>query len=117
MRAARDYGLTVTAWRTLPEVDRLLAMGLAIYEATVCSGCGQDMRYSMDPDLADFWTTAHPHRCHACTALSRASEKIRDQKVEHESALRIEPGLRPGWEEHLEKVRADRSMAAGDPAD
>lgn len=112
MRAARDYGLTISAWRALPEVDRLLALGLAIHEATVCSGCGQDLRYSMDPDLEDFWTTAHPHRCHACTALSRASERLQDEGREHTSALRMEPGLRAGWEEHLEKVQAERSRAA-----
>lgn len=62
----------------------------------------------MDPDLEDFWTTAHPHRCYACTALSRASDEVGEAKREHPSALRIEPGLREGWQEHLDQVQADR---------
>lgn len=112
MRAARDYGLTITAWRALPEMDRLLALGLALYEATICSGCGQQLHYSMDPDLADEWSTTEPTRCHACTALSRASDELRDQGRDHTHALRIQPGLREGWEGRLEQARAERAAKA-----
>lgn len=118
MRAARDYGLTITAWRALPKVDRMLALALAIHESTLCSGCGQDMAYSMDPDLADEWTTGHPDRCHACTALERASDRIKESGAEHADALKITPGLREGWQGRRDKARAERAAtAAADPAD
>lgn len=92
----------------------MLALSLAIYEATLCGGCGQELHLSMDGDLADEWTTAQPDRCHACTALSRASESINDAKRDHPSALKITPGLREGWESRLDATRAERSKAAGE---
>lgn len=92
----------------------MLALALAIHEATICPGCGQDLRYSMDPDLEDYWTTVQPQRCHACTALGRASDKVNDEKREHVHALKIEPGLRSGWEEHLAEVQAGRAAKASD---
>lgn len=112
MRAARDYGLTISAWRALPHVDRMLALALAIHESTLCSGCGQDMAYSMDPDLAEEWTTGHPDRCHACTALERASDRIKDSGEGHAAALKITPGLREGWEGRRDKARAARAATA-----
>lgn len=112
MRAARDYGLTISAWRALPHVDRMLALALAIHEATLCSGCGQDMAYSMDPDLADEWTTGHPDRCFACTALERASDRVKESGAEHAAALKITPGLREGWEKARERNRSEREAEA-----
>ena len=114
MRAARDYGLTISAWRALPHVDRMLALALAIHEATVCGGCGQDMAYSMDPDLEDEWTTSHPTRCYACTALERQSDRVKDSGTEHTGALRFTPGLREGWEKARERNRAEREAEAID---
>lgn len=114
MRAARDYGLTISAWRALPHVDRMLALALAIHEATVCSGCGQDMAYSMDPDLEDEWTTSHPTRCYACTALERADERVKESGTKHAQSLRFTPGLREGWEKARERNRAEREAGAID---
>ena len=90
----------------------MLALALAIHEATVCSGCGQDMAYSMDPDLEDEWTTSHPTRCYACTALERQSDRVKDSGTEHTSALRFTPGLREGWEGRRDKARAARAATA-----
>ena len=67
-----------------------MALALAIHEATLCSGCGQDMAYSMDLDLADEWTTGHPDRCFACTALERASDRVKESGAEHAAALKRE---------------------------
>lgn len=91
----------------------MLALSLAIYEATLCGGCGQELHLSMDGDLADEWTTAEADRCHACTALSRASESINDAKRDHPSALKITPGLREGWESRLAEARATRAAGEG----
>lgn len=91
----------------------MLALALAIYEATLCSGCGQELHLSMDGDLADEWTTAQPDRCHACTALERASDSIRDSKWDHPNALKITPGLREGWESRLADARAARASREG----
>lgn len=90
----------------------MLALALAIHEATLCSGCGQDMAYSMDPDLADEWSTTDPTRCHACTALERASDRVGD--TEHARALRFTPGLREGWQGRRDKARAERAARAAD---
>lgn len=91
----------------------MLALALAIHEATLCSGCGQELHLSMDPDLADEWTTAQPDRCHACTALSRASDQISESKWDHPRALKITPGMREGWEDRLAETRAARDAGEG----
>lgn len=100
------------AFRALPEVDRLLALALAIYEDSICSGCGQSLHESMDPDLLDEWTTMHPVRCGACTALSRAAEQDQEQKREHPGALRRVVGLREGWPERKAAAVAEREARA-----
>lgn len=109
MKAAREYGLTITAFRALPEVDRLLAVALSVYEGRHCSGCGQDMTYSMDPALAEHWSTMDPARCFACTALAGAQK--RTENSDHPHALRHVVGLREGWEDVL---AAGRERAAPD---
>lgn len=90
----------------------MLALGLAIYESRLCSGCGQDLEYAMDPDLADEWSTTDPDRCHACTALERASDRVKDSGAEHAGALRFTPGLRDGWQERRDEARAERAATA-----
>lgn len=109
--------MTVSAFRALPEVDQLLALGLALYEGTLCSGCGQPLHLSMDGDLLDEWSTVTPHRCGACSALERAHERIQEGDWDQPRALKIEPGLREGWESRLEKVRAERAAKAAADSD
>jgi len=77
------------------ETDRLLAMALRLYEDGLCPGCGQQIRYAMDPALAEFWTTMPPVRDHACTALAEAQDGVKDSR--HPHALRHVVGLREGW--------------------
>lgn len=66
----------------------------------------------MDGDLLEEWTTVEPQRCGACTALARARDRIDDSKREHPEALKVEPGLREGWEERLHEARAERATRA-----
>ena len=94
-------------WR---ETDRLLALALRIHEDMTCSGCGQPMSDSMDPDLADWWSTMDAVRCHACTALAAAQK--RDEGRDHPHALRHILGLRAGWEEAREQASAARRERA-----
>lgn len=91
------------------ETDRLLALALNLYEDGICSGCGQQVKYAMDPALADYWTTMHPVRDHACTALAVAQDAVKDDK--HPHALRHVVGMREGWEQAL---AASRESAAPD---
>ena len=106
--------MTITAFRALPEVDRLLALALQEYEDGLCSGCGQPLRESMDPDLLEEWTSMDPHRCGGCTALAVAADQSKDR--DHPGALRYIVGLRQGWEERkarLVAARAERARADG----
>lgn len=90
----------------MPEVDRLLALALTEYEARRCSGCGQDLHESMDPDLLDEWDTWPAIRCGSCTALARAAERTKDS--DHPQALHHAVGLRHGWEERKAALVAER---------
>jgi carbonic anhydrase len=93
----------------MPEVDRLLAMALQAYEDSLCSSCGQSLKYAMDQDLLHEWTTMHPVRCGGCTALAEAAEANKDAK--HPGALRFIIGLAEGWEKRLAAARAERSAS------
>lgn len=104
--------MTITAFRALPEVDRLLALALQAHDDARCSGCGQLLSECMDPDLLDEWTTMHPVRCGACTAIARAADDAKDR--DHPGALRYVVGLREGWDRRLASARAERA-AAGEP--
>lgn len=84
MRGAKRLRWSVT--------DRLLAVALTLYEGGICSGCGQSMRESTNPDLEDRWTTDLPHRCHACTAIARRAKEYDDQ--DFPQAYRFVVGLR-----------------------
>lgn len=101
--------MTVTAFRALPEVDRLLALALRAYEDGLCPGCGQQVRYATDPALEDYWTTAFPVRDHACTALSIAQDAAKDSR--HPHALRHVVGLSEGWEDALAASRREGAAA------
>lgn len=86
-----------------------MALALQEYEDQHCDHCGQNLKYAMDPDLADEWTTMAPVRDHACTALAQAAESNRDAK--HAQALRYPVGMREGWEQRLAAAKADRVSA------
>jgi len=87
----------------------LLALALQAYEDSLCSSCGQSLKYAMDPDLAHEWTTMAPHRCGGCTALAESAEANKDSR--HPGALRYIIGLKEGWEARLATARASRSPA------
>jgi hypothetical protein len=74
-------------------------MALRLYEDGMCPGCGQQIRYAMNPDLAEYWTTMAPVRDHACTALAEAQDGVKDSR--HPHALRHVVGMREGWEDVL----------------
>lgn len=76
-----------------------MAVALSLYEDGICAGCGQQLKYAMDPALADYWTTMLPARDHACTALAVAQETVKDEKYPH--AIRHVVGTRAGWEDAL----------------
>jgi hypothetical protein len=78
-------------------VDRLLALALRLYEDGTCSGCGQQVAYSMDPALEDYWVGIEPIRCHACTALAVAQDAVKEREWPH--ALRHILALQQGWED------------------
>lgn len=87
-RGQRDPG---SRWT---EHDRGLALSLALYEAGLCSGCGQPADEAMsteaDPNNRDgrwHYEVGPPHRCHACTALDRQAETYRESPAP--SALRF----------------------------
>lgn len=84
-----------------------------MHEDFTCSGCGQPMSESMDVDLAEHWTTMHPVRCYACTALAVAQKTVENET--HPHALRHVVGLREGWvEARAAASAARRERAAAD---
>ncbi len=101
--------MTITPFRALPEVDRLLAIALQIYEDGRCGECGQQVSASHDPDLADEWATSSAVRCYSCYALAQQGE--RDKGAEHPGTLRYMVGLREGWEDRLAAARAERAAS------
>ena len=52
-------------------------MALWAVEADTCNGCGQPLSESTDP-VNEFGYTAEPHRCHACSAMSKATRAWAD---------------------------------------
>lgn len=52
--------------------DRDYALALLEVEALTCHGCGQPRDESSDP-ANEFNYTAEPHRCHSCSAISKAT--------------------------------------------
>lgn len=100
----------VTAFRSWPLVDQILALALQEYEDGVCSGCGQPLAESMDPDLEDEWATLPAHRCHSCTAIARAAEQDKDR--EYPGALRYVTALLEGYQERRDSARRRRAERA-----
>lgn len=49
--------------------DRAWALALAVVEAESCSGCGQPLAQTLDPELEEAWR-AEVVRCHACAAAA-----------------------------------------------
>lgn len=62
----------------------MLALALATYEADLCSGCGQPMTESMDPENERGYVAPPPHRCHACTAVANRAEEYREVPHAHQ---------------------------------
>jgi hypothetical protein len=52
--------------------DREWALALQADEALTCHGCGQPRDEASDP-VNEFHYTAEPHRCHACSAISKST--------------------------------------------
>jgi hypothetical protein len=47
-----------------------------------CHGCGQVLKESMDPDLAELWDTTTP-TCYACAAMDRKKRSLQDGEQPH----------------------------------
>lgn len=50
-----------------------------MWQATICDGCGQDKRRSMNPDMEGFYDVHHL-KCYACESLEFQREQRRDVK-------------------------------------
>jgi hypothetical protein len=57
------------------EDDRAWALALLQVEAEACTGCGQILADSTNPDSEGRWT-AEVLRCHACTTAAHHAEKF-----------------------------------------
>jgi hypothetical protein len=89
------------------EHDRSVAVALTLYEATVCTGCGQPLEESTSPEAdagnregAWHYEAPVPDRCHACTALAVTQEQYseahaphalrwRAQRIDHDDAAEV----------------------------
>jgi len=60
----RTGSVTTAEWT---EDDRAALLGLEMYEATLCPGCGEPRETAWHAD-AEGEYEAHPFVCHACTA-------------------------------------------------
>lgn len=72
------------------EHDRSLAVALTLFEATLCSGCGQPVEESTSPEAdihngAGAWhyEVPPPHRCYACTAVADAQDAMAEKGAPH----------------------------------
>lgn len=70
---------TVTSPPFTPE-DRALLAGYAVYEQTLCPGCGQPRHEAWHSDMDGYYET-QLIVCHACTAKRDDDEKTRYQLV------------------------------------
>ncbi|WP_405019548.1 hypothetical protein [Kitasatospora sp. NBC_00070] len=50
--------------------DRAWALALAAVEAESCSGCGQPLAQTLDPELEEMWR-AEIVKCHGCATAAR----------------------------------------------
>lgn len=105
--------MPLSQWRTLPAVDRLLALALTLHEDGVDPAHGQRKALALDPDLADEWTGLDPVRDFAALAMSRLADTVKDS--DHPETFRYMLGLREGWEARkAEKVAQRRAATGGD---
>lgn len=73
--------------------DWALAQALTQFEAMICSGCGQPMHESMDPENEGRYVAPPPSRCYACTAVHH---KVADyEKADAPEALKFSAELHP----------------------
>lgn len=69
-------------------------VALTEYEGTLCSGCGQPMHLSMDPETEGQWVAPLPMRCHACTVIDHRAKDY--EKADAPTALKFRAELAPG---------------------
>lgn len=67
--------------------DRMAALELAGYEASLCGGCQHPLDETTRPENEYAYRAGLPIRCHRCTAMAMASDKA--QSLPHPSALMI----------------------------
>lgn len=104
--------MTLSQWRSLSVMDRLLALALTIYEDRIDPAHGQRRDLAMDPDLADEWTGLAPVRDNAALAMALLADQAKDDR--HPETFRYMLGLREGWEERKAVKVADRLTALTD---
>ena len=83
------------------EKDTLLAAALIRHEDSLCAGCGQPTEESMDPssdpderDGEFVYQVGPPDRCHACTAIARASKPYLEPPGKDQAAVEAPHALR-----------------------
>lgn len=69
----------------------MLALGLDLYEADLCPGCGQPRTYAHDADSEKHWHAPAATRCHACTALAAKRRKYDETSTKEALYFRVEP--------------------------
>ena len=90
MRPTVFLGLTDDESKAWTARDRELAKALLLYEDTECSGCGQPVEESLDPDR-EGWYVVEPVICAGCQALAKAAER---ERPEPGLRLRVKPDPR-----------------------
>lgn len=100
----------LTAFRSMPATDRLLALALTLHESRIDPSHGQRKDLALDPDLANEWGALDPVRDHAALAMARIADL--NAKDDHPHTLRYVIGLKEGWEERkAAKVKARQDEA------
>jgi hypothetical protein len=99
--------MTLSQWRALPAVDRMLALALTLHEDGIDPSHGQRKDLALDPDLADEWTGLDPVRDYAALAMSRLADTTKES--DHPETFRYMLGLREGWEERRAAKIASRT--------
>lgn len=74
--------------------SRAEAIQLIDLEADACSGCGQPLSESLNPESAGTYEAQLPARCHACDALYHRQKEYAE--VPHLHALRFGVRRKPG---------------------
>ena len=98
--------MTISQWRALPAVDRLLALALTLHEDGIDPSHGQRKALALDPDLEDEWTGLAPVRDNAAVAMARLADSVKN--ADHPESFRYVLGLKEGWEERKAAKIASR---------